>query len=295
MSKRNIAGITGLEGREPIGAAVTIGVKKGGSGYPTETDRWHIVQPREEAGVRPLHPAFAAFNGAPPEKRKVLRGNLVHASRSQCFEYQLKNQSNKQIGMHPDRRPFCVGDGVHAQRWSGDGPDDFLEIKCPHDRCEFRLTTPPQCKPWARLLFRLRWPDGNPLDTPLVKFTTGSWYTVGNLYGERLDQETGRIIKSGLLGYLETVAGELGLEQYSLFGFPFLLTLTRQTKRSHKTAFPVVTFSPEIDPVEFFLLQRKNIRSLQQQCEALTDQAQQEPGLVYDDVKQITAPSKGGA
>lgn len=268
--------IKGLEGREPVGAVVTIGVKHKERGFPTETDRWHIVQPREEAGVRHLHPGFNAFNTAPPEKRKVLRGNIVHASVADCFEHHLKAQVIKKPA-HPDKKPHCVGDGVHATRWQGPGADDFVEIKCPNERCEYRQNKPPTCKPFARMLFRLRWQDGVALPTPLVKFTTGSWNTVANI--------------KGFFDYIDSTARQLGLEEYSLFGFPFLMTLQYQTKPSVQSRFPVVHISPEQDPVQFFMAQRKNIAGLQHdQVAALPDM--QGDGEVFEDVSSISVPAK---
>ena len=272
----NPQGIKGLEGREPVGAAVTIGVKHAQRGFPTETDRWHVVNPREESGIRHLHPGFTSFNQAPPEKRKVLRGNIIHASASECFEYQLKAQVLTKG--HPDKKPACVGDGVNARRWAGPGPDDFIDIKCPNERCEYRQTEPPKCKPFARFLFRLRWQDGIALPTPLSKFTTGSWNTVANL--------------KGFFDHIEKTANQLGLEQYTLFGFPFVLTLQYQTKASAKSRFPVVHISPEEDPVTFFMRQRKNIAQLQSEhIIALPDL--QDTGEIYEDVKAINVPAEG--
>ena len=279
MEKPNT--IKGLAGRDPIGAVVSIGVKDKNRGFPTETDRWHIVQPRDDAGVRPLHPGFQSFNAAPPEKRKVLRGNLVHASQTACFEHHLKAQVLR--GAHPNKRPACIGDGVHATRWEGGDPDDFMNIKCLNELCEYRLTTPPKCKPFMRMLFRLRWPDGVALPTPLVKFTSGSWNTTANFLG--------------FFEYMHSTAKELGIENYTFFGFPFLLTLHRQTKASSRSAFPVVTISPEEDPVSFFMRQRAQIRELAGSvpCETLTDQSQQDVDLVYEDVKALTVPAIGGS
>jgi len=272
----NPTGIKGLEGREPVGCAVTIGVKKGGSGFPIERDRWHVVNPREADGVRALHPGFNAFNSAPIDKRKVLRGNIVHATRAECFEYQLKAQVLTKG--HPDKRPCCVGDGIHAVRWvAGDDPDAFSEIKCPNEKCEYRMTNPPKCKPFSRLLFRLRWQDGVALPTPLAKYTTGAWNTTANLVG--------------FFDHIEKVAHQLGLEEYTLFGFPFILTLQDQTKASTKSRFPVVHISPEEDPVSFFMRQRESIAKLQQEhIISLPDM--QEPGEVFEDVQSISVPAK---
>lgn len=273
MNKYN--GIEGLSGREPVGAVITVGVKSS-RGFPEQTDRFHIVQPREEGGYRKPHPAFLKFNGADAELRKVIRGNIVHALQKDCFEFHLKAQAiNKK--MHPDKKPYCAGDGIHAMRWSGKGPDDFVKMDCPNEKCEFRLTKPPVCKPFMRFLFKLRWKSDS-LPQPLVKFTSGSWNTTANF--------------KGFFDYCSRVASELGMKNLTLFGFPFMLSLAYQTKPSDKTKFPVVTISPEIDPVEFFLQQRANIRELSQDMPmAITDASEQDNLVVYEDVKGISKPN----
>ena len=270
--------IAGTEGREPIGVVLTAGIKKQGAGFPIEKEHYHLVQPREDNGRRPHHPAFAAFNAAPSEKRRTVRGNLVHGSKAECFEGYLRNQTSKQLGMHPNRMPYCQGDGVHARRWMGDAADNFVDMKCPNDQCEYRLTTPAACKPFSRILFRLRWPDGNPLPPMLCKYTSGGWYTYSNLLG--------------FFDYLERSAKELGLAEYSLFGFPFTLTLVQQTKASAKTRFPVTVITPEADPVEFFARQAERLKLARGATfEAITDKSQQEPALEYEDVSQLAVPS----
>ncbi len=272
--------IKDLHPREPIGAVVSIGKKDSSRGFPTQTDRWHIVQPKEDNGVRPPHPAFNGFNNAAPEARKVIRGNIVHSTRDECMEYNLKAQILDKS--HPDKRPACIGNGVTAVRWVGPGPDEFMDIKCLNERCEYRQAAsnrPPKCKPFARLLFRLSWKEGSQLPSPLVKFTTGSWNTTANLVG--------------FFDYIDTVANQLGLTEYSLFGFPFVLTLTRQTKASTKSAFPVVTFSPEMDPVEFFMKQRANIAQLQNQNLISLPELQGDDE-VFSDVQSISVPSTQG-
>jgi hypothetical protein len=273
-------GIDGLAGRVPIGVVLSIGVKDSEKGFPTQTDRFHLVSVREEHGVRKPHPAFNAYNAADPEKRKIIRGNIVHGTPIECWGHQLKAQVLPKQAAHPDRRPHCVGDGKRAIRWIGPGPQDFKDIECPHERCEFRQrpapTKPCACKPFARFIFRLRWPDGRPEPTMLAKFTTGSWHTVRNFIG--------------FFEYLQNTASQLGLQNWTLFGMPFAMTLTKQTKPSEKTAFPVVTISPEIDPIEFFMKQRENIRQLAAPVPyaALTDREQQEPRVVAADLDTIT-------
>lgn len=269
-------GIKGLEGREPIGACVTIGRKDKARGFPTDTDRWWITNPREESGTRHLHPGFAVFNELPTEKRKVIRGNIVHATQDECFEHHLKAQVISKPA-HPDKRPMCTGNGVKATRWVGPGPDDFMEIKCLGPRCEYSQGKPSPCKPFARLLFRLRWPDGNPLSTPVVKFTTGAWSTTANLVG--------------FFDQIKKAAHQLGIKDYTLFGLPFLLTLQYQTKPSANSRFPVVYASPEMDPVSFFMQQRANIAQLQhEEIIALPDMTVVED---FEDVQSISVPSAG--
>ncbi len=272
------SGIAGLEGRDPIGVVLSIGRKKDGNekGFPVERDRFHLVMPREENGVRPAHPAFAPFNNAPAEKRQVIRGNLVHPNRADCFEYYRRAQVLDRRA-HPDRRPCCEGDGKDATRWVGPGPDDWAKIPCPNKLCPFASGEPAQCKPFSRLLFRLRWPEGNPLPCLLAKFTTGSWNSCANLIG--------------FFDYIEETARQLGVADYKLFGFPFVLTLTQQTRPSQKTKFPVVTISPDdVDPIAFFTAQVQQRQALgAYHPVALIDTTPEE------DYEDVTSISRGGS
>jgi len=264
--------IKDLNGREPIGAGVVIGVKSE-QGYPIKTDRWHIVVPREENGVRPMHPLFAQFNEAKPEHRKILRGVFVHINMDSCFQYHLKAQILGKGYSHPNKIPACTGDGEKAVRWMRQTPEDFQDIPCTHNLCEYRNTKPPLCKPFARLLFRIRWKDGSTLPTPLVKFTTGSWNTVSNL--------------KGFFDYILGTAKNLGINEPKLFGLPFTLTLAYQTKASVKSRFPVVSITPEIDPIEFFMAQGQQLKQIKslQNTETLTDST---PAIEYEDQKTIS-------
>lgn len=282
-------GIANLDGREPVGAVLSIGVKDSQKGFPTETDRFHLVNPRENGGVRALHISFHQYNTAPAEKRKVIHGNIVHGTREECFEFYLKAQVISKA--HPNRMPCCVGDGEKATRWMGGTPDNFKTIECPHDKCEFRQTKPPLCKPFMRFIFRLRWDKSNGfagIPELLVKFTSGAWSTTSNM--------------KGFFEYIEKTAKELGMQQYTLFGFPFMMTLAYQTKPSDKSRFPVVTITPEADPVSFFMKQRENIRLLNSPASvpiAITSGEEQSIDVVYEDVKgidgaPISIPSKPG-
>lgn len=289
------SGIADLKGREPIGAAVTIGVK-GAKGFPIERDRFHVVEAAEDAdGRRQHHRAFAYFNEQPPEKRRLLRGNLVHATRERCFEWHLRDQVGPN-GAHPQRRPFCTGDGVRAVRWMGGDADNFKEIECPHERCEFRQDPgggkPIPCKPWMRLVFRLDWDPatqaalakvGRPaLPSMTVKFTSGSWNTVRNAVGF-FDQFT-------------DTARELGIPDAKLFGLPFTMQLGERTNRERKSRFPVVTFTPSMDLIEFLAAQKRDLDALGAMPvhEALTDETQQAPDVVHADHRLIEGPAVPG-
>ena len=270
-------GIEGLQGREPVGVVLSAGIK-GPSGAPIERDRYHLVVPHEADGRRAHHPGFAAFNSAPPEARRVIRGNLVHATAAECFELSLRAQVSKALGLkaHPNRRPVCSGDGVRAVRWTGG--EDFTEVPCLHDLCPARLAEPAECKPWARLYFRLRWKDGSPLSTPLTKFTTGSWNTIANL--------------KGFFDALDRNARELGLTDYTLFGLPFTLTLTEKTNAQRRSRFPVTVISEDMSPIDFFRWQRAHIRELQAPVVSLLEGPEHDPDVEFADLRGISGPTR---
>lgn len=247
--------IEGLRPTQPVGVVLAAGVKDKQRGFPTETDRYHLVQVKEEKGVRPYHPAFAAFNTADPSKRQVIRGNLVHATEAECWSNQLRAQVLPLDGgkpvMHPDKRPVCSGNGITAQRYMPDGT--FKTIECPNDECPYRVKPekgPTLCKPDGHLLFQLRWPEGNPLPAMLCRYDTGAWRTNANI--------------QGFFDYVKNTARELGLEKYTLFGYPFMLQITRQTKASSQQANSVTVITPEIEPVAFFRRQRETLREIGQ-------------------------------
>jgi len=229
-------GIAGLEGRENVGAVVSVGVK-GDRGNPIEKDRFHIVWPQEDANKRrPHHPSFKDYNTADASTRQRILGQLVHEHRAECFEYNYRCQSAPGKPSHPAKIPFCTGNGDRARRYIG--PKDtegFRDIVCPADKCEFRQGQNPACKPWARLLFRLCLPK---YPTVLAKYTTGSWNTIRNLIG--------------FFDEIDRMARAMGLDHYSLAGFQFILQLTEKTNAERRSRFPVVVAVPYSDPVTFF-------------------------------------------
>ena len=272
-------GIAGLEGREPVGVVLSLGIKNA-RGIPTEKDRLHLVVPHEADGRRPHHAGFAAFNSAPPEKRQMIRGNLIHANETECFQFNLRAQVAKTLGLrgHPNRRPVCEGDGVRAVRWSGVEPDDFSEVPCPNQACPARMTEPAECKPFARLLFRLRWPDGNPLPAVVAKYTTGGWNTAANL--------------KGFFEQIARTAHQIGLSHYTLFGLPFTLSLHQQTKPAAKSRFPVLAISPDCDLIEFFARQQDLIASLQAPVVDLLEGPDTSTVIEAEDYRNISGPTR---
>lgn len=245
-------GIDGLAEREPVGAVLTVG-RKGAGGAPTDNDRFWIVSRHEQNGVRPLHPAFAKFNEADPAKRQTIAGNIVHADPLDAAEWRL---SAMQLGgewpNHPQRKPACEGDGVRARRLYAIGrdgePDDYREISCPNELCEFRQGNAPKCKPFGRIYFRPRWnkawEDGG-FPTPLMIWANHSWNSTDAL--------------AGFFRHVIHQAEQLGLESWSVYGLPFTLTLGRKTKPQERRSFPVVSITPDCDLIDFFQAQRARL------------------------------------
>ena len=281
----HIEGIQGLQGRDPIGAAISIGIKSP-RGFPTDKDKFFIVSPREVDGVRPQLPQFAPFHQQSADKRRILRGVLTHATRDQCFEHRLSMRAFPKgypaPRSHPNMRPVCEGDGKQAVRWMQDkAGEDFQPIRCPHDQCEFRQLTPPLCKPFMRVLFGLRWPDGNPLPTPLVKYTSGAWSTTANWIGffDVLDEAIRWCVEEQNIWPAPTY-----------YGLPFTMSLIESTNRQKKTRFPTVIVSPDVTPASFFMAQRSQLLELKssEPAPAITDERLQADDVVDEDIKTIT-------
>jgi hypothetical protein len=257
-----IVGIAGLQGREPIAAALSVGVK-GPTGAPVERDRFHVLRAHAQVGerggratqVREPHPSFGPFNGAGAERRQTIPAVLAHASASECWEYRLQAQVLPDL-THPRRAPVCRGDGQRAERWDPKR-EEYVEIPCPHDRCPHRQSDgrrPAACKPWMRFLARFDWPrvDGKGLPNVLFKYSSGSWNTV-----------------RAFLGFFEAfdaAARNLGVDPATvpLFGLPVVLQLQERTDPGAQRRFPVVSLaaSGDNDVIDWILRQRGRIRDL---------------------------------
>lgn len=236
--------IAGVEGREPVGAVLTVGTRKGTSA-PTDRDRFYFKLPKVDASkTRPDHPSFAPYNTADPAKRKVVQAVVVHAERhewctSSLIHYAEKGQPT------PNGRPWCTGDGERATRWSAKA-EAYQDIPCPHDRCQYRLGTSPACKPMLRVLFQPVWPvsaDGRSLPSPLCELDSHSWHGVSNM--------------RGMIRHVEEQAAHLGVTGWSWYGFGFTIQLTEQTSREKQSRFPVLRFSPSVTVQDFLLSQAR--------------------------------------
>lgn len=271
-------GIKDLEPRDPVGAVLSIGIRDE-RGIPRQKDRFHLLLPRASEGEgrylrRAAHPAFRSFNAAQPERRQVVQGALVHNTRTEAFEHHLKAQ--KITGLRPSHnRHACIGDGKTAQRWDTDR-DGYAEIQCPHEKCQYRLTTPVSCKPFMRLLFRIIWSGTTQLPSMLVKYTSGSWNTTRNALG--------------LFEELDRAAQAMGLKRFGLYGYPFTMTLLQQTSAEKKARFPVVHFSATESPEQFFLAQKKRLADLGGKYASL--EHMRDSGEVYEDTREIAFPGE---
>ena len=274
---KQLRGIKGVEGKIPIGCVVSVSRRDRPGGPPVDKKGFHILSVREDDRMRPQHPRFRKYNEAPWGNRQVLQGMIVHASEKDCFEWDRKAQVIRKP-MHPHKRPHCVGDGVRAQRWAFDEPDHFLDIDCLNEKCEFHQSG--VCKPFFRFVFLLTWsPEAEAsfgFPPMLAKLTSRSWNSLRNFVG--------------FFSYINQTARELGLSNHSLMGFPFLLEHTYETKPEKKYRYQVLRITPREEPVAFFAKQARmmaQIRHQYRELEAITDQSQKEPELVYEDVKSV--------
>lgn len=283
--------IKGLQGREPVGAVLTIGTK-GPSGNPVDTDRFYIKVPdarKDEKGlVRDGHPSFAAFNSADVAHRKSIKGVLVHATEAECFEWYRKAQRSPNRSENHAQLPFCTGNGVSAQRLrlavlqqqvqsGAPRPNPYKEIPCENDLCKYAEApnerTPPACKPFARLLFQPVWKDGSPLPTPLMKLTTQSWNTVKNLVG--------------FFEFVRTQAAQMGIAQPLLFGLNFELVLETKSNPDKGSRFPVIRISPTVNLQTFLMSAAQQQLAEARKYIALLDDAERDPATIAADTSLI--------
>ena len=273
-------GIHGLQGKEPVGAVLTIGTKSADKGFPTDRDRFYVKVPDSSNNVRVNHPAFSVFNGAAAELRRSVRGVLVHAAEAECFEWHRKAQKLPLPFQNHSKLPACTGDGKKAKRLAllPDKRVEHVEMPCPNDLCQFAQApnerTPPCCKPWARLLFQPIW-QSDKLPTPLMKFTTQSWHSISAIVG--------------FFDYIREQAGLCGVQNPQLFGLLFEMMLMEKSSPERKTKFPVIRITPTVQIQAFLLGQMQRGQQLAQgrQYVALLDAPEQDPDVLAADHAQV--------
>lgn len=275
MKKTSFRGIQGVEGRQPVAASVQISRRLKAGGVPMEKEGFHILTEREDEGMRLQHPQFRFFNGVSFKDRQILYGVLVHSTEEEIFEWQRKAPIIRKP-MHPYKMPHCVGDGIRARRWSFGEPDEFLDIECLGEQCEFSQGRNRACKPWMRFLFLVVWPQAKEKrPSVLCKFTSRSWNTVENFVG--------------FFKYIHKTAKAMHLEDYSLMGYPFSIEHTFQTKPDKGWRYQVVKITQSLEPSEFFYAQQKRLEAIHgQRFTAITDQSEQNPETVFRDVKNVS-------
>lgn len=284
----------------PIGATVAVGYKDPARGFPTEKDRFFIMNARADGkgkdGRRYRHPDFGRFNdmarverngkpAANPESTKI-RGTIVHTRQEDCLTRNLQAQKlpdgNGKFIAEPHGAPACKGDGVKAKRWSmKDGK--YLDIPCPDRLCPFRQR--PQsgaapCSVLSYFLFQLRWPEKIGLPTPLVQYASRGWEVAGRL--------------EGLFEYVRQQAAQLGLdpETISFYGLPFVMTLEERTGSGSR--FPVVVFAPDFPPgsdlQSWLMAQSTQRRQLVDGYAAYTTVKQIPQEIIAEVVNDLSAP-----
>lgn len=252
-----------ITARQPLAVAVATG-RKSDRGFPVDTHRFFLVNARADgkgaAAVRKPHPSYPRFNATVPSgsdtqeshdaARAQLRGVLVHATEREAFWTNFRAQTLPGHE-HPKMAPSCEGDGTRARRWMG---KDYADIECPGMRCQFQQPTQrngrparPACTPYACLVFQLRFENMPCLP---AKYETRGFEACGNLKGFFED--------------IARQAAALFVPNPSLYGFPFVLDLSRRSDGGKQTKWYVVSMSPDFPAgmtLQQFLLRQADERN----------------------------------
>lgn len=251
-----------LRGTLPVGAVVTMALKRPGSGQPYRKGRFYIldtklipVDPKDDPAkvssyrklTHPLHDAYKPFNDLSNEdpRCKVLHGNLLLPTREACARIEYKASVLPGTGPAPGGGvldtppggfPACIGDGQgSARRFDGldkDGRIQTKDIVCPDQACPFRQGPKPECSIFSRFWFSLRWPDEEmKLESTLARFQTSGW-------------DSTEAIK-GLLDVVEETAKGMNLEReaWDFTGLPFEMRVEWTFKPHKGRKWPSVRFA----------------------------------------------------
>ena len=288
IHRQTPTGLAGVAPKTPVGVVVTVGIK-GKSGAPTMKDRFWLMSPHAssrdfKAGeksytslARDPHPAFAAWNEAAkaseegatgrrgPGRVGTLRGMIVHADLAHAAMWNRSAQKLPEPHPNPpSQRPACEGNGITARRYVEllkSGEERFADIACPNGECPFAIRR--LCKPAAHLIFMLRWDASDPFQAHfpslLAMYSTRSWNTLRSLMGMfELVLGTRAVAPwEPEESWQPGLAAELGIANPSLFGLPFVMTVSEKTNSEKKSRFPVVAFSPDGDLAAWLVHQRE--------------------------------------
>ena len=266
-----------------------------------------------QAGRRYFHTDFAPFNGGPNVKptdsdmdaaelkkiqdsneairkahnitRAALRGVIVHARQEDCHEHRLQAYiltAGKQYGPEeiktPSKAPACVGNGVTAQRWDMKA-GDYKEIACTK-ACPYKVRPESgkgqaPCTVFSRLIFQLRWPENNPLPTPLVQYATKALEGADNI--------------EALFAHVKDQAKNLGIDNIDFYGLPFRMTLEARTGTGSR--YGVSTFTTDFAPgqnLQSWLVQKaERAQLLQDRRRYLTIGSPEVQALLPDVVEDL--------
>lgn len=256
---RAMRGIGQVYARQPIGAVLQIGWRQkdesgrwkyvgafGGSekkgmkrcfNIMTAVPNTKIKRGTMDVPARSLHPDFARFNSADPEKCMSIRAVLVNKDAKDAYRKSLGAFKCLSRDKNPPSGWFCKGDAQKAVRWDA-ASQSFREIACPAEACEFRQEgSGPKnqgtlCKCNLSLLAQFRWASGD-LPQLMFQWDSKSWNNAGNL--------------EGLFGQVDEAAGVLGYPNgtFPVMGLPITLTLSQKVKESSQ--FPIVSLSVDGD------------------------------------------------
>ena len=273
MSEK-MAHLWGLPIIEPtaqvVGACLSLGVKpKGRKGWPEEKDRFHIVMAKtQERGegkgrveFRPHDPRFAAFNGADVHIRRTFYAMLCYHREEECWHpsYGMYRFPSGDLPNPKTKRFACTGNGIDAERWL-DG--EATMIKGCGEGCPYRQGDTPPCKPRSRFWFMPRWlpsqgkafarymPDATVtmiLERPIMRLATQA--------------REARDTFAGMLKTVREQAEPLGGIS-SLYGLPFVMTLSHKTNPDKKTSWHEVTFTLGGDWFEWLKWQAGEFKQL---------------------------------